>query len=56
MLSSSENATDLAFLTELSESGKIVPAIDRTYALSEVPVAIRYIAEGRAQGKVVITL
>jgi len=56
MLTSTENATDLAFLAELSESGKIVPAIDRTYALREVPAAIRYVAEGRTQGKVVITL
>jgi NADPH:quinone reductase-like Zn-dependent oxidoreductase len=56
MLSSTENATDLAFLTELCESGKIAPAIDRTYELSEVPAAIRYVAEGRTQGKVVITL
>jgi NADPH:quinone reductase-like Zn-dependent oxidoreductase len=56
MLTSKENATDLRFLAELCESGKILPAVDRTYTLSEVPVAIRYVAEGRTQGKVVITL
>jgi NADPH:quinone reductase-like Zn-dependent oxidoreductase len=56
MLSSTENAGDLAFLSELCESGKIAPAIDRAYALSEVPAAVRYVADGRAQGKVVITL
>jgi NADPH:quinone reductase-like Zn-dependent oxidoreductase len=56
MLSSTENATDLAFLAELCESGKITPAVDRTFTLSEVPAAIRYVADGRAQGKVVIAL
>ena len=41
---------------ELVEAGKIVPVIDRRYALSKVPEAIRYVEEGRAQGKVVITV
>ena len=43
-------------LTELLESGKVVPAIDRRYALQEVPDAIRYLETGRARGKVVVTL
>jgi len=43
-------------ITELCEAGKIVPVIDKQYPLSEVPEALRYVAEGRAKGKVVITL
>ena len=46
----------LGDLKELIETGKIAPVIDRTYPLSEVPEAIRYIEEGHAQGKVVITV
>ncbi len=47
---------DLVFLQELFESGKIVPVIDRRYPLSEVPEALRYLEEGHALGKVVITV
>jgi len=47
---------DLALLTGLIEAGKVTPVIDRTYPLSETPEAIRYLAEGRALGKVVITV
>jgi len=47
---------DLAFLTELFEAGSVVPVIDRRYPLSEVPEALRYLEEGHAQGKVVITV
>jgi NADPH:quinone reductase-like Zn-dependent oxidoreductase len=46
---------DLAFLEELLEAGKIAPVIDRSYALSEVPDAIRYIEREHARGKVVVT-
>ena len=48
--------TDLALLKELLEAGKIAPVIDRRYPLSEVPQAIRYLEEGHARGKVVITV
>jgi NADPH:quinone reductase-like Zn-dependent oxidoreductase len=47
---------DLAFLKELFEAGKVVPVIDRRYTLSEVPEALRYFGEGRAKGKVIITV
>jgi NADPH:quinone reductase-like Zn-dependent oxidoreductase len=47
---------DLIVVKELLESGKITPVIDRSYALSEVPEAIRYVAKGHARGKVVITV
>ena len=53
---SSENHEDMIILEELIESGKVTPVIDRTYPLSEVPKAIRYLEEGHAKGKVVITV
>jgi NADPH:quinone reductase-like Zn-dependent oxidoreductase len=46
----------MATLTELLEAGKLTPVIDRTYPLSQVPDAIRYLMAGRAQGKIVITI
>jgi len=55
-LMSTERLEDLQFLKELIEAGKVTPVIDRTYSLSEVPAAIRYLAEGHARGKVVITV
>jgi NADPH:quinone reductase-like Zn-dependent oxidoreductase len=53
---SRENHRDLIVLKELIEAGKITPIIDRAYPLSEAPDAIRYMREGRARGKVVITV
>ncbi len=46
----------MALLKELLESGKLTPHIDRTYPLNQVPEAIRYLQEGNAKGKVVITV
>jgi len=46
---------DLITLKELLEAGTVVPVIDSTYPLSEVHEAIRYLEEGHARGKVVIT-
>ncbi|MEV5412311.1 NAD(P)-dependent alcohol dehydrogenase [Thermopolyspora sp. NPDC052614] len=43
-------------LRELIEAGKVTPAIDRTYPLSEVPSAMRYFMEEHARAKVVITV
>jgi NADPH:quinone reductase-like Zn-dependent oxidoreductase len=51
-----ENHEDMLVLKELIESGKVTPVIDRTYPLSQVPEAIRYLEEGHARGKVVITV
>jgi NADPH:quinone reductase-like Zn-dependent oxidoreductase len=56
MLASKENAEDLRVLRDLIESAGITPAIDHVYLLSEVPAAIQYVSDGRAKGKVVITL
>ena len=47
---------DLTLLKELMEAGKVTPVVDRHYPLSEVPEAIRYLGEGHARGKVVITV
>jgi len=49
------NHDDLAFLADLMQSGKLKPVIDRTYKLSDVPEAIKYVEQGHARGKVVIT-
>ena len=46
---------DLTFLKELIEAGKVTPAIDRTYPLSDAADAFRYLENGHARGKVVIT-
>ena len=51
-----ENKEDLVVLKELIEAGNVTPVIDRTYPLSEVPEAIRYLEEGHTQGKIVITV
>jgi len=51
----STNNADLAILKELIETRKVTPVIDRSYTLTEVPQAIRYLEEGHARGKVVIT-
>lgn len=57
LLTVPQNRKDLLSITELCETGKVVPIIDRRYySLSEVPEALRYVGEGRAKGKVVITL
>ena len=50
------NKEDLTLVSELMEAGKIVPVIDKRYRLNKVPEAIRYLEEGHARGKVVITL
>lgn len=53
---SSENARDVLVLTELVEAGKLLPAVERTFSLSEAPKAIRYVEEGHVRGKVVLTV
>jgi NADPH:quinone reductase-like Zn-dependent oxidoreductase len=55
-LTAKEGAEDLQAITRLIESGAVTPVIDRTYALADAPDAIRYLAEGHAAGKVVITV
>jgi NADPH:quinone reductase-like Zn-dependent oxidoreductase len=50
------NRPDLKILADLMESGKMTPVIDRTYKLGEVPQALKYLEQGHARGKVVITV
>ena len=47
---------DLNVLRDLMQSGKVAPVIDRTYKVSETQAAVRYLEEGHAHGKVVITI
>jgi NADPH:quinone reductase-like Zn-dependent oxidoreductase len=54
--SSKPNPTDLAFIKALLGAGQVIPVIDRRYALGEVAEALRYQGEGRAKGKVIITV
>ncbi len=51
-----QDSKHLMTITELCLAGKVVPVIDRRFTLHEVPEALRYVAEGRAKGKVVITV
>jgi NADPH:quinone reductase-like Zn-dependent oxidoreductase len=53
---STERQEDLAALHDLLKAGKLMPVVDRTFPLSEVPEAIRYLRDGRAHGKIVITV
>ena len=55
-LTSRERAEDLEELANLIGSGQVTPVISRTYPLAGVPDAIRYLAEGHALGKIVITI
>ena len=56
MLLARPNQEDLTIVRDLMAAGTVTPVIDRLYTLSEVPDAIRYLEEGHARGKVVITL
>jgi NADPH:quinone reductase-like Zn-dependent oxidoreductase len=53
---SKERGQDLEELRKLLEAGTIRPIVDRTFPLDEVPEAIRYLRDGRARGKIVITV
>ena len=50
------NKQDLTILGDLMQSGKVTPVIDRTYPLSQIAEAIRYLEQGHARGKVVISM
>ena len=56
MMLTDPKQNDLVVLADLMQSGKVKPVIDRTYTLEQVPDAIRYVEEGHARGKVVITV
>jgi len=50
------NQEDLVYMKKLLEAGKVEPVIDRRYPLSETAEALRYLGEGHAKGKVIITV
>jgi NADPH:quinone reductase-like Zn-dependent oxidoreductase len=50
------NKKDLTALSDLMQSGKVTPVVDRTYKLSEVPEAMRYLEKGHSRGKVIVTM
>jgi NADPH:quinone reductase-like Zn-dependent oxidoreductase len=50
------NKKDMTVLGDLMQSGKVTPVIDRTYKLSEAADALRYLEQGHARGKVVVTV
>ena len=50
------NPEDLKIIGDLMQSGKVTPVLDKTYALNEVPEALRYLEQGHARGKVVISM
>jgi NADPH:quinone reductase-like Zn-dependent oxidoreductase len=50
------NEADLLFLADLMRTGRVVPVIDRRYAFNDVADAIRYLEQGHAHGKVVVTI
>lgn len=56
MLGPREHYTVLERLTELIEGGQLVPAIEHTYPLNEMPNAMRHLQAGRARGKLVIAV
>jgi NADPH:quinone reductase-like Zn-dependent oxidoreductase len=51
-----QRAGDLDRLTDLIEAGKLTPSIDRAYPLEQAPQAMRHLQDGKARGKVAITL
>ena len=57
MMMADPSQKDLTLLADMMQSGKVKPVIDRTYkSLGETPDAIRYLEEGHARGKVIITV
>lgn len=55
-LATAPNKKDLLLVKDLIESGKLMPVIDKTFALKDVPDAFRYLEKGNVRGKVVITV
>lgn len=57
MMMADANQKDLTVLADMMQSGKLKPVIDRTYkSLGEIPDAIRYLEQGHAKGKVIVTV
>src|SRR5215211_2307380 len=56
MMMSDPTKEDMTYLRDLMQAGKVTPVIDRTYPLTQVQDAIRYVEEGHARGKVIVTV
>jgi NADPH:quinone reductase-like Zn-dependent oxidoreductase len=56
MVSARATAENLLVMQEYLAAGKVAPAIDRTYPLSETAQAMRYLESGNVGGKVVVTV
>ena len=56
MLADPNKTSDLDTLRDLMQAGKLTPVIDRQYTLNEVPAAMRYLEQGHARGKVIVSL
>lgn len=56
MMMSDPDKNDMTYLRDLMQAGKVIPVIDRTYKLAEVPDAVRYVEKGHARGKVAIAV
>jgi NADPH:quinone reductase-like Zn-dependent oxidoreductase len=56
MMMADSNHNDLALLADMMQAGKLKPVIDRTYKLEQTAEAIRYVEEGHARGKVIVTI
>jgi NADPH:quinone reductase-like Zn-dependent oxidoreductase len=54
MMMAQGNPDDLKLIADLMQAGKVTTVIDRTYPLSEIREAVRYVEAGRARGKVII--
>jgi D-arabinose 1-dehydrogenase-like Zn-dependent alcohol dehydrogenase len=50
------NKKDLGILRDLTESGKVVPALTKSYSLTETAAAYKYLETGHVQGKIAITI
>ena len=50
------NRADMEILRELLETGKVKPVVDRKYELAETADAFRYLGEGHARGKIIVTV
>lgn len=56
MFVAAENAADLTALIELVTAGSVTPVVDRSFPLAEAGAAVQYMTDGRARGKVVVTV
>ena len=55
LLAAKERASDYERLTDLIETGQVIPSLDRTYPLDDVPRAMQQLESGQVRGKVAIT-